>query len=117
MGMSSMVYQGTDSRFHRIVNVIDDVACHVVEGRQHNWRESIALLLLQMVAHVQDEEDHLKVLGLPNYQQHCEHHRFICRLAARIVHGHGYGENVPARELHFLKAQWLEHVRKFDCDY
>jgi hypothetical protein len=109
-------YKGIDSRYHRIVQVIDNLRKQMQEGRQPRLRETLALLLLKMVAHFQDEEAQLNVLNLPNRMQHCEHHQMICSIAAGIVHGNSVKCHLNA--LNHLRSTWLEHMQAFDdCDY
>lgn len=51
----SMLHEWTDSRFHRIVNVIDDVLNHMHEDRGGKWEPASVVL--------SDDHDELGILS------------------------------------------------------
>jgi hemerythrin len=106
-----------DNQHLRIMTIINDLHMSIQLGR---GRGAIKAILVELMActrvQFQFEEELLKVLEYPEYEEHVGLHDEI-RNRIHILHHVALDENEPELVLIFLKEWWRNHILVEDMKY
>ena len=106
-----------DNQHLRIMTIINDL--HITT-QLNTGKGAIKAILIELIAcariHFKFEEDLLKAVGYPAYEEHAQLHDEI-RNRIKILHHVAVEENEPELVLIFLKEWWKSHILEEDMKY
>jgi hemerythrin len=108
-----------DEQHKKLVELLNKVVSVLREGRREEARNILIRELLDYVeSHLTSEEEFLKSIGYPDYENHKKAHDVFRKEVQRLVPHVKNGDEKAFRDVLFLTWGWVyNHIAKTDKKY